>query len=111
MKLYIFNYISIFLLILIKNINCDCNYITLGVDKDVCGVIDKEDKKKTCCYVKIKKNDYEIEYCHEIINNKSEINKYKNEFKKNHSLSWVKVECSTNYINLGILLLIFILLW
>ncbi len=114
MKLYIFKYISIFLLILIKNINCDCNYITLGVDKDVCGVIDKEDKKKTCCYVKIKKNDYEIEYCHEIINNKTEINKYKNEFKKNHSLKYVKVECGSENLKIkkilffGMFLILFI---
>jgi len=111
MKLYIFKFIFIFLLNIIENIKCDCNYITLGVNNEVCGVIDKEDKKKSCCYVKIKKNNYEIEYCHEIINNRSEINRYKNEFKKNHSLSWVKVECSTRYINFDIILLIFIFLW
>ena len=111
MKLFTFKYIIFFLLLIIENIKCDCNYITLGVDKDVCGVIDKEDKKKSCCYVKIKKQNYEVEYCHEIINNRTEINKYKNEFKKNNSLSWVKVECSAKYINFGILLLIYIFLF
>ena len=51
-------------------IKTDCNYITIGANTDKCAVIDKEDKTKSCCFVKIKKNDYTITYCTEIKNSK-----------------------------------------
>ena len=101
-----------YICILIIGIYCDCNYITLGVDKEKCAVIKKQDEKKSCCYVKIKKYDYEIEYCHEI--NKTLVNQYKNEFKKNHSLKYVKVECGSENLKIkkilffGIFFILFI---
>ena len=102
----------IYICILIIGIYCDCNYITLGVDKEKCAVIKKQDEKKSCCYVKIKKYNYEIEYCHEI--NRTLVNKYKSEFKKNHSLKYVKVECGSENVKfkkilfLGMFLILFI---
>jgi len=94
----------------IIGIYCDCNYITLGVNKDKCAVIKKQDEKKSCCYVKIKKHDYIIEYCHEI--NRTLVNDYKNQFKQNHSLSYVKVECGSENIKIKkfLILIMFLVL-
>jgi hypothetical protein len=95
----------------IIEINSDCNYITLGANKEKCAVIKKQDEKKSCCYVKIKKHDYVIEYCHEI--NKTLVNDYKNQFKKNHSLKYVKVECGNENIKIKkfLILIMFLVLF
>jgi hypothetical protein len=92
MKFYFLILITIF----INNITfiyCDCNYITIGANTDKCAVIDKEDKTKSCCYVKIKKNDYTITYCTEIKNTKESIRAYRDNFKNEHDLSKITVKC------------------
>ena len=60
MKINLFFIISFLIKFLF--INSDCNYITIGANKNKCAVIDKDDKTKTCCFVKIKKNSYSMSF-------------------------------------------------
>ncbi len=109
-----FLFFIISFLLNISFINSDCNYITIGANKNKCDVIDKDDKTKTCCFVKIKKNSYSMSFCYEIKNTKAAINEYKNRFKAEHDVSSIEVECNSKFLKykvlyLGIILFITIL--
>ena len=101
-----FYFLILTILINITLIKTDCNYITIGANTDKCAVIDKEDKTKSCCFVKIKKNDYTITYCTEIKNSKEAIRAYKNAFKTEHDLNSISVSCKSFYLKLSILFFI-----
>ena len=101
-----FFFLILTIVINITLIKTDCNYITIGANTDKCAVIDKEDKTKSCCFVKIKKNDYTITYCTEIKNSKEAINAYKNAFKNEHDLNSISVSCKSFYLKLSILFFI-----
>ena len=112
MKINLFFIISFLLKILF--INSDCNYITIGANKNKCAVIDKDDKTKTCCFVKIKKNSYSMSFCYEIKHTKAAMNEYKKKFKEQHDVSSIDVECKCNYLKnkifyLGFIFIIIIL--
>ena len=97
-----------FFFLLISFIHC-CNYVSIGANKEKCEKSSREDKTKTCCYVKIKKHGYTLDFCAEIKHDSNSIEAYKNELKKTNSLSSVKVSCSSKFINPGILLYIILL--
>ena len=106
MKINLFFIISFLIKFLF--INSDCNYITIGANKNKCDVIDKDDKTKTCCFVKIKKNSYSMSFCYEIKNTKAAINEYKKRFKAQHDVSSIDVECNSRFLKTKILYLGFI---
>lgn len=93
---------------LITFIHC-CNYVSIGANKEKCEKSSREDKTKTCCYVKIKKHGYTLDFCAEIKHDSTSIKAYKNELKKTNSLSSVQVKCGSKYISPGIILYIILL--
>ena len=105
MNKYFFIKLAILSLFIIVNINC-CNYVSISANKEKCDKSSKDDPKKTCCYVKIKKNGYTMDFCAEIINKPNDIKQYKDQMKTINGLSSIKVECRSTFISNSIYIVI-----
>lgn len=97
MNKYFFIKLAILSLFIIVNIKC-CNYVSISANKEKCDKSSKDDPTKTCCYVKIKKNGYTMDFCAEITNKPSEVKKYKDQMKSQNGLKSIKVECKSTFI-------------
>ena len=83
-----------------------CDYISIGANKEKCANTQVEKKGNTCCYVKIKKNGYTMDFCAEMVNKDGPIKEYKNKLKSANQLSSIEVQCQSRILKYNVMTMI-----